>query len=771
MKKRLIALVLIIAMLTALVFTCISCSTGIFEVDEERDYKEVIATVKYGDLSKDIYKGQLKSYVNSYGASYQQNYNMTIEEIVEYFYNTLTKSALLSLYAKYYVYEKAQAGDPDYAYIDTSKSIKDLSDKDFVSLPELVYSIDQTNDDFLSSYESILSGLVKKADDEEEEETDEDALDPRTVRTYIEKDRTAYDKDLTSTSIAAIYGPEYRNVKYGQITEDFVKNTLKEESVDAFVAKLDIFNVISAKIKTETDSQTKKDMKSALKTLRDNISKSYTDYDWFLSDALSSCVINDLKDGLKATKTATDDQIDDKYKKLINDNLSNLTESTYSSAISGSTFLPVNASQEYAGVKSILLKFSEEQSTALTAIKAMYSANPDKVAELRDAMALGDSNPILDQLLEDNKGINVNISNAFYNADEDKVEEAYTDKDVNYLVVLYVMADSIANISAQIVDAYKATEEYNALSAQDKQIAEAIVAYSAKVEAFTQWMYLVNDDSGMFSSEAYTITPEGEDTSYVAEYTVLARKLAKQDIGAYTSSTYEAVTPAIKQVDYTTGSEQYKVENKEAKVYVELNEISQTKSDELKANVYTVKTEAGNTISFIVNDYGIHIVMVTEKYGQSNFVNDVVNKIDDKGNVVTADEKGYAYTLDAIYDRATTIDYDYDYTAVATDATFDENVKYYLWKVTGFERVDVTAETFNPSKYTYYTREWKLQNVECEYKTLKANLDDAIVTSIFSNEYSASQIALYLNTSEKSASITKVDKVYDELIKSYNSNS
>ncbi len=771
MKKRLIALVLIIAMLTALVFTCISCSTGIFEVDEERDYKEVIATVKYGDLSKDIYKGQLKSYVNSYGASYQQNYNMTIEEIVEYFYNTLTKSALLSLYAKYYVYEKAQAGDPDYAYIDTSKSIKDLSDKDFVSLPELVYSIDQTNDDFLSSYESILSGLVKKADDEEEEETDEDALDPRTVRTYTEKDRTAYDKDLTSTSIAAIYGPEYRNVKYGQITEDFVKNTLKEESVDAFVAKLDIFNVISAKIKTETDSQTKKDMKSALKTLRDNISKSYTDYDWFLSDALSSCVINDLKDGLKATKTATDDQIDDKYKKLINDNLSNLTESTYSSAISGSTFLPVNASQEYAGVKSILLKFSEEQSTALTAIKAMYSANPDKVAELRDAIALGEQGTIVDELLKDNKGIKVNISNAFYDADEDKIDAAYTDKDVNYLVVLYVMADSIANISAQIVDAYKATEEYNALSAQDKQIAEAIVAYSAKVEAFTQWMYLVNDDSGMFSSEAYTITPEGEDTSYVAEYTVLARKLAKQDIGAYTSSTYEAVTPEIKSVDYTTGSEQYKVENKEAKVYVELNEISQTKSDELKANVYTVKTEAGNTISFIVNDYGIHIVMVTEKYGQSNFVNDVVNKIDDKGNVVAADEKGYAYTLDAIYDRATTIDYDYDYTAVAADATFDENAKYYLWKVTGFERADVTAETFNPSKYTYYTREWKLQNVECEYKTLKANLDDAIVTSIFSNEYSASQIALYLNTSEKSASITKVDKVYDELIKSYNSNS
>ena len=41
---------------------------------------------------------------------------MTLEEVVEYFYNTLTRSALLTLYAKYYVYEQAKAGNADYAY-------------------------------------------------------------------------------------------------------------------------------------------------------------------------------------------------------------------------------------------------------------------------------------------------------------------------------------------------------------------------------------------------------------------------------------------------------------------------------------------------------------------------------------------------------------------------------------------------------------------------------------------------------------------------------
>ena len=777
MKKRLIALLIIVALLTTLVFACFACSTGMFEKDDERDYYQVIATVRYGELSKDIYKGQLATYVNSYGSQYINNYGMTVAEVVEYFYNTLTKSALLSLYAKYYVYEKATAGDPDFAYVDTTKAITALEEKDFVSLSQRVYAIDQTNSDFMSSYESILSGLTKKEDDEEE--TVESPLTPRTVRT-IDEDRSEYKADLYSTSIAAIYGREYEKTTYGQITPEFIAS-LGETDVDTFLAKLDIFNVISEKIKLENNSTTKKNMKSALKTLKENIEKSHTGYAWFLDDKYGSCILTSLRDGLKKAVTSTDADIEARYLKLINDNIANLDETSYASAISGSTFMPVNAADTYAGVKSILLKFSDKQTAALNFMKVAYAATEDKLLELRDKMALGIADADVSKYLKDNTGIKVNISDPYYDANYDKaytykegeeevvISAGYTDIDVDYKVVLYLMAEQLPAIQKEIVDTFKASNEYAAMNDVKKAYAEQIVSYSAMVEAFTQWMYLVNDDSGMFSSESYTITPEGEDTSYVAEYTVLARKLAKQDIGAYTSSTYEAVTPAIKPVDYTTGSEQYKVENKEAKVYVELNEISQTKSDELKANVYTVKTEAGNTISFIVNDYGIHIVMVTEKYGQSNFVNDVVNKIDDKGNVVAADEKGYAYTLDAIYDRATTIDYDYDYTAVATDATFDENTKYYLWKVTGFERADVTAETFNPSKYTYYTREWKLQNVECEYKTLKANIDDEIVKSIFSNEYSASQIALYLNTSEKSASITKVDKVYDELIKSYNS--
>ena len=806
MKKRLIALTIIVVMLTAIVFTCISCSTGLFEKDETRDYYQVIAKVQYGDLSKEIYKGQLATYVNSYGQQYISNYGMTIDEVVEYFYNTLTRSALLTLYAKYYVYDQAKAGNVDFAYVDTTKPITELQDKDFVSLSQRVYAIDQTNDDFMSSFESILSGLTK-AEDEAVEVDEEDLPDARTVRTYDE-DTSEYSDDLYVQSLAAVYGRDYEKTTYGQITEDFIKTTLGEASVDEFCAKIDIFNVISAKIKLEKDATVKKDMKSALKQLRENVEKSNTGYDWFLQDKLNSCVVTSLRDGLKKAQTSTEEEINNRYKTLILDNVANLDEDKYSSAISGSTFLPDNASNEYAGVKSILLKFSDEQSAALTALKTMYSANEDYINSLRDAMALGIEKAEVTSLLGENKGISVNISDPFYDSSVDRLAAAYTDKDVNYKVVLYLMAETIPSIVDEIVTEFKASEDYAEMSADEKVIAENIVTYAAKVEAFTQWLYLVNDDSGMFSSEAYTITPEGKDTSYVAEYTVLARKLATQAIGDYVYGTAGSEIVPSEAVEYS--SAYYEV-NGTATIYSK-DETSNTTSKELKANIYTLETNNGNKISFIVNDYGIHIIMITEKYGVDNFV---------PGCVITdspyTEEDGFFYTLDAIYDRDTSINYEFNYTAVPQDATFDANTKYYTWDGDTYERVEVyefeavakdatfddtatyyiknddgkyevkalTAETFDPAKNVYflkvvkfdpaktqyYTRVWALKNVACDYQTVKDYLDDAIVTSIFTTKYSASQIALYLDVdpSGRHAAIEKVDKVYEELVKQYNS--
>jgi hypothetical protein len=55
----------------------------------------------------------------------------------------------------------------------------------------------------------------------------------------------------------------------------------------------------------------------------------------------------------------------------------------------------------------------------------------------------------------------------------------------------------------------------------------------------TAWVYLVGDDSGMTSTQSnngglgYLITPDGEDSSYLDEFTELARGLIKNGIGSY----------------------------------------------------------------------------------------------------------------------------------------------------------------------------------------------------------------------------------------------
>lgn len=60
----------------------------------------------------------------------------------------------------------------------------------------------------------------------------------------------------------------------------------------------------------------------------------------------------------------------------------------------------------------------------------------------------------------------------------------------------------------------------------------------ATLEVATEWLYRVNDDPGMFATDTYNgvtgkgngylITPEGEKSTYVDEFTALGRALVKK---------------------------------------------------------------------------------------------------------------------------------------------------------------------------------------------------------------------------------------------------
>ena len=78
MKRKLLAIVMILAVLAMLFAGC-----SLFTVDEYRDYHQVVATVRYKDMSKDVLKGELLLYYTQYGASYIY-YGWTDDETLSY---------------------------------------------------------------------------------------------------------------------------------------------------------------------------------------------------------------------------------------------------------------------------------------------------------------------------------------------------------------------------------------------------------------------------------------------------------------------------------------------------------------------------------------------------------------------------------------------------------------------------------------------------------------------------------------------------------------
>ena len=767
MKKKLLAIFVVIIVSITMIFTCVSCSTGIFELDDERDYHQIVATVNYKGMSKDIYKGQLYSYVASYGASYIQNYGMTVEEVIEYFYNSLSRNALYTLFAKSYLYDNASTFG-----IDSTKSIVDLNKdpENFLSLGEYVYAVDVANSDMQSSYDSIYKEIYsEKIKEEEEEEEEEEELDPRTTRTYESQSSDTYDKNSVASCISVIYGDKYRNIKYGEITADFVENQLNV-SVEDFKASIVFDKIVDAKLKAETDNEIKTIIKSAKKQLLDNIASAYMSVDKFLDIQIDSVILNKYQEYITETDKAPEDStiynaaIEKMYKETKASSIkSYLKVSDYASALEKGTFTLVNPSNQYFGVKSILLKFSDEQTEALTAIKSMFASDSEKIKTIRNNMALGYDDEIVKMLLGDNKGIEVNVSNPLYNAEEDDKAAAYTDKGLNYLSVIYAMADNIAEVSNQIVEKYKASEEYINMEASRKATALKIVEYNAKVEAFTQWLYLVNDDSGMFSSDSYLVTPNHEDTSYVEEYTVLARKLSTVGLGATSIGTGGVSTNHNVSYDGTTSC--LAVNGSNAIVRA-LECSTHTTTDELTSAVYTVVTEAGNEISFIINDYGIHIVMVTQQYGCDMFGTDCLSYVDKDGNDVDSFTEGgaYVYNKNYIYDQGTNIKYDYTYTEVAADATFDANQKYYVWKAGSYEKVEIDAFV---SGVQYYTRVWELQNVTCDYQTYNEYFFEQAAGNVSTDNLSVAQIKLLFKEFDKDETnkyIIKNEKVYDKFV-------
>lgn len=612
MKRKLLAIVMILAVLAMLFAGC-----SLFTVDEYRDYHQVVATVRYKDMSKDVLKGELLLYYTQYGSAYIY-YGWTEDETLSYLCETLSRQNLLLLHAKEYL---ARQADPDI----TDAEIAAMSAEEFLTVDERRYCIEQTNASFEESFRTLITDL------EDEQAANEGTSDDTTGDDTTGDDTASSDEEELEARPSR---PEEED------SSEYEDQGMTDESQlpEGFM------DYIQDRIDAEEDEQARKNMNTALSQLRDNIESSFRDYSYYLNSQYETRILEKYREALGGElPEITDEEFQSRYQRMVNVNIgSYVDEEAYASALeSSSSDILFHKTKGYSQVRSILLGFSDDQTSALDTIKALVGSNEEALAAYRAVLALGTDiagdMPSEFASLAD-LGIKVNVSNPDYDADTDELSAAYTDKGVDYKVVLYAMANDIAAKADKAVAAAQASGITDATQLQ-------LVKQYATDEAITDWIYLVNDDDGMFDSDSYVLSPDGSASSYVEEYTVLGRALTETGINS-TAIVPTAAFESKAALEYTPAEGQEptdvlaQADGKTYEISYETVKSEDENGEKLSTTVYTLRTEEGNDISFIVNDYGIHVIYVKDIFVDES-----------KGSVTeyTVDGKTAGYILGSDY--------------------------------------------------------------------------------------------------------------------------
>lgn len=522
MLKKIIAAICLIAMLTIILTGC-----SFIVKNEQRDANQAIAVVKYGGRTAYVTKGELANLYNQQGYMYISYYGWTAEKTFEQLTKSLANSALLGLKAKDYLSTFAGITITHTTVgVEKPTTLELITEmKEMLTPKQIKEAVEATNTTFTDAYDDLVTeieeeiALANGTDDEEEVvEEEEEVVEPRTQPPVVEDEN------------APVVIPE----------EFFVS----KEAELLYVAGE------SDEVKIE-----KTNGREAIRRLKKSLTEQYLDYNYYFNNQLLSKVIDRYEEEYKsASVDVSEAEIVARYNEMLNLNIANFAvEGAYATALESDMNTIIyhpgyNVTEEtgYFYVKNILLSFSDEQTALLKAFTDSNVANEAAIAAYRDYLAT--------QIL-------VNVSNIHYVADSEVTEE----KD------MYIRE----NVAVQTIIDEIEIDLNNAVTLADK------------IKVFVDWTYLVNDDPGMFTNLTeekpdYLVTPEGEESSYVTEFTELARNLFKEGEGAYG-----------------------------------LND---------------------NELSYCVTDYGIHLIMVTAipfNYAEKQGSNQIV--VDDGKNILLLD--------------------------------------------------------------------------------------------------------------------------------------
>ena len=469
--------------------------------NEERDYNQSLATVKYAGLTSTVTKGEFNESFNSLAYYYVYYYGYTVDEAADAILDSLAQRKLLILYVR-----------DEIAKLNSKPNTVDVSE--LLTEVEKNEAVKSANESMAKWYKQVFEELWKEAnstDDTTDDTKDDDKVDEadkiaaRPTRPAKKEAEVDYNKPLD---------PAKAEIKF---FEKPYKDLYTEKEWDEL-----------NKVEGKADYIPK-----ALNELKKQLADNYKSYDYYLNSAYETQLISKYKRELVKDFNPDDAAIQAEYERYVSLNKEKFsieTESNYKSAISSSltnTVYHPTSEHGYGYVFNILFKFSDEQSTEL---KNFTAGQPDKtiVEKYRAQLA--------------NK-IEVMKSNPDYDPDEvcEECEKAQKDnKDPNK----YCTKEK-CNARPYEVDSEGNIKKYNVMDVINELTAklDAATTFEAKREIAAQYVYMVNDDTGMYNTSSnnaitgngngYLISPHETDKTYVEEFSKKGRELVNNGLGSY----------------------------------------------------------------------------------------------------------------------------------------------------------------------------------------------------------------------------------------------
>lgn len=393
---------------------------------------------------------------------------------------------------------------------------------------------------------------------------------PRPVMPEEEEDKDAdYDPDDNSESVTI--APTFFDAQ-GKLTEEYRALIVNRE------VEIECLKDYSDE---EYAEMLNKYLDKAAKKVADDMSKRYTDYNYYLGNEKESLLITKLERVIGNDASVNADEVQARFNELVAQNKESFAnsdtsyESALKSALSTTYYHPYNtADKRYGFVANILLKLPEEDLKVLTQMATDGVYSDDEITAKRDellkAMEIKVSNPDYDEnydcdkhTCEDGSACDP-MTCPNHECNQDGKETATSENAYNQ-IVSFEQVDGKWTIVYNVKACPEMAYLKNTVPAFDKdgktgivnQIYNSFEQVTAAVNAgtlthvesvywireiATAWLYLVGDDTGSTSSDSnngglgYLVTPEGKDSGYIDSFTEQARALIKKGTGSYTKN-------------------------------------------------------------------------------------------------------------------------------------------------------------------------------------------------------------------------------------------